>query len=454
MKFEGFPRGANRLWMGSFALSLLTSVRAGWALSCLLALLAPGCTVLLDAQKKQCETDQDCWDRGLDGAVCVREVCERDAADGDTEQGMSGIDMSTEPEPGMSSEMPLPTGGRQAPSGGETLPPDRTGTPAAGTGALSAAGRGVPAAAGAPASGAAGAAGAASGCSGAGCPECSTGADCEARGMSGGRCIDSICWPAEVQCSTDEECVVMGPEYIGGRCVSSACRPNPRWRCEATQSSATTEQKELTVLVRDSLSLSPVQMVHIVACAKLDLTCASPVAEANTDAQGELHITVPANFAGYLQQTERMEYAPSMYFLPAVFPDDGVLQPFPLLTAGAIIDALATSLGARLEDDRGHMMLIAEDCTGDALAGVSFQTPQADDKSVQFYVRNLLPSTSEKQTAEIGNGGFLNFPQGTAVINVDRMQDKLHLTTVSIVVRPMFISVAYMRPDLRDPEVP
>lgn len=272
--------------------------------------------------------------------------------------------------------------------------------------------------------------------------------------MPGARCIDSICWQAEVQCSTDDDCEVMGPEYVGGRCVSSACRPNPRWRCEATQATSTSEQKELTVLVRDSLSLSPVQMVHIVACAKLDLTCASPVADATTDSDGELHIKVPAGFAGYLQQTERMEYAPAMYFLPTVFPEDGVLEPFPLLTAGAIIDALATSLGARLEDDRGHMMLIAEDCTGMALPGVSFSTPQADDKSVQFYVRNLLPSTSEKETAEIGNGGFLNFPQGTAVINLDRMQDKLHLTTVSIVVRPMFISVAYMRPQLRDPEVP
>ncbi len=453
MKFDGFPRVAFRLWMGSFARPTLTLVRAGWALPCLLALLAPACTVLLDAQKKQCESDQDCWDRGLDGATCVRELCQAAAAASDTEQGMSGIDTSMEPEPTVQPDATAPTGGRQAPGGSETLPPTRTGMATAGTGPQpSAAGRGASGAQAA--AGAAGATAAATGCSGASCPECATGADCEALGMLGGRCIDSICWPAEVQCSTDEECVVMGPEYVGGRCVSSACRPNPRWRCEATPSTSTTEQKELTVLVRDSLSLSPVRMVHIVACAKLDLTCASPVAEATTDAQGELHITVPANFAGYLQQTERMEYAPAMYFLPSVFPADGVLQPFPLLTAGAIIDALATSLGARLEDDRGHMMLIAEDCMGAALAGVSFQTPQADDKSVQFYVRNLLPSTSEKQTAEIGNGGFLNFPQGTAVINVDRMQDKLHLTTVSIVVRPMFISVAYMRPDLREPEVP
>lgn len=438
MKFEGWARGAARHgFRGSKVLPLLAAW-AGW-------LLAPACSLLLDAQKKQCESDQDCWARGLDGAVCVQDICQRPAAE-------RVKDMSSQPalpEASAAPMTPVAEAGRtaQAPLVSATTEPDGASTPVqAGTGPQPSAG-GMSAAA-------AGAGAAADGCRDGTCPECTSAADCERRGMPGGRCIDAICWPAEVQCSTNEECVAMGPEYVGGRCASPTCRPNPRWRCEATPTTSTSEQKELTVLVRDSLSLSPLGMVHIVACAKLDLSCAHPVADATTDAAGELHITVPANFAGYLQQTERMEYAPAMYFLPTVFPEDGVLQPFPLLSSGAILDALATSLGARLEEDRGHMMLIAEDCMGMALPGVSFESAQADDKSVQFYVRNLLPSTSETETAEIGNGGFLNFPSGTAVINVDRMQDKLHLTTVSIVVRPMFISVAYMRPQLRDPEVP
>ena len=45
-------------------------------------------------------------------------------------------------------------------------------------------------------------------------------------------------------------------------------------------------------------------------------------------------------------------------------------------------------------------------------------------------------------------------PSGTAVINVDRVEGMLHLTTVTVVVRPGFISIAYMRPQLRAPEVP
>jgi hypothetical protein len=69
--------------------------------------------------------------------------------------------------------------------------------------------------------------------------------------------------------------------------------------------------------------------------------------------------------------------------------------------------------------------------------------------TVQFYVQDLLPSTQAKQTAEAGNGGYLNFPPGTAMISVTGVANNLKLATVSVVVRPGFISVAYIRPEAR-----
>jgi hypothetical protein len=211
----------------------------------------------------------------------------------------------------------------------------------------------------------------------------------------------------------------------------------------------TTETKELKVLVRDSLSLDPVPDINVVACQKLDLMCAAPVASAKTGKDGYLTITLQADFAGYLQQTENKTYAAAMYFLPTSFPEDGVLQPFPLLTAGVILDTLALTLGSRRDPTRGYLMLISEDCLGMALPGASFSSPQADKSTVQFYVRQFLPSTTATETAEVGNGGYLNFPAGTAVINVDMPKTKLHLATASIVVRADFISVAYIRPQAR-----
>ena len=56
---------------------------------------------------------------------------------------------------------------------------------------------------------------------------------------------------------------------------------------------------------------------------------------------------------------------------------------------------------------------------------------------------------TEKQTAEIGNGGYLNFPAGNAVIDLTLVAKKLKLTTVSVAVRPGFITIAYIRPELR-----
>jgi hypothetical protein len=159
-------------------------------------------------------------------------------------------------------------------------------------------------------------------------------------------------------------------------------------------------------------------------------------------------LTVPANFAGYLK-VEQAGYQPAMYFLPPLFPADGVLQPFPLIQSGLIVDALALTLGTSIDRSRGHMMLIAEDCMGAALSGIRFSSPQRDAATVQFYVRDLLPSTSATETAEVGNGGFLNFPAGTAVLQVKKVDDGLLLTTVSVIVRAGFISVAYIRPDRR-----
>ncbi len=208
------------------------------------------------------------------------------------------------------------------------------------------------------------------------------------------------------------------------------------------------ETKRLTVLVRDSLSLSGVTNLRASVCQKLDLQCAAPVAEAMTNAEGYLEFSVPANFAGYLK-VEDGRFFPAMYFLPAALPANGTLQPFPLLKSGLIIDALAFALGAGIDPMRGHMMLIAEDCLGDALPGVSFKSPQQDASTVQFYVRDLLPLTDATETGDVGNGGYLNFPAGTAVISLERLQDNLQLTTVSVVVRAGFISVAYIRPDLR-----
>lgn len=371
-----------------------------------------------DADRQQCASTDDCATLGFAASTCIEGLCqplEHDAAGshhpGGTFDGGTGG--------GAASDASTSDGARLGDGGVPAI--DTSVPPTSDSGGT---------------------------CVGPACPQCTTDEDCVRRGIPGGTCADAICWAPEPECTSDAECAQRGPEYEGGRCLAMTCRPNPRWRCERAAVTQSTPMRTLRVLVRDSLSLDPIREVRALACNKLDLQCAAPVAEAITNAEGDIVVTVPGDFAGYLQ-IRQPGYFPAMYFLPVAYPEDGRLQPFPLLASGIIGDVLALALGTGLDAERGHMMLISEDCSGAALPGVTFKSPQQDADTVQFYVQDLLPSTEAEQTAEAGNGGYLNFPAGTATIDVTRVEKNLKLATVSVVVRPGFISVAYIRPEAR-----
>ncbi|HKP63362.1 MAG TPA: hypothetical protein VJV78_41790 [Polyangiales bacterium] len=284
------------------------------------------------------------------------------------------------------------------------------------------------------------------GCTGPTCLSCAADTDCERQGVLGGTCVEARCWAPTPQCNSDQDCVKRGLEYVDGKCLSQQCRPNPKWRCEPPAIAPATGSIRLSVPIVDALSRAMIPNVHMLACNKLDLMCMQPVGDATSGADGVLRIMVPANFMGYLQQTERRDYAPAMYFLPTTLPADGMLDNFPLLPSGAIINVLALSLGGTLDPARGHMMLIADDCAGDPQAGMTFDIPQKDSKTVQFYVVDQVPQTTAKETPSEGDGGFLNVPAGTAVIKATVAKTGLESATVSVLIRAGFMTVTYIRP--------
>jgi hypothetical protein len=280
--------------------------------------------------------------------------------------------------------------------------------------------------------------------------ECVTDQDCVALGRLGTQCVNGGCWKVEDEhpCTQDAECNALGAQYTDSKCVELSCVPNPRWRCEPPpEVSPSSEPLMLDILVRDSLSLSPLANIRALLCQKLDLDCLDPVMEVVTDRSGHFMFAVPRDFAGYLRFEER-RYSPALYFFPAVLPSDGKLDPAPLLSAN-LINTLASSIGGSIDPERGHMMLIAEDCFSDPLSGVSFASTQPDETTTQFYVQDLLPSATAKETGAAGNGGFLNYPAGIAVLDVNMTKLKLKLTTFSVIVRPGFITVAYVAPESR-----
>jgi hypothetical protein len=277
------------------------------------------------------------------------------------------------------------------------------------------------------------------------CGECLKDADCEARLGSKATCVDKTCFAPAAQCEADEDCLARGPEYMGGRCADRQCLPNPKWRCEPAPTPTASSTVELIVPVIDALALTYVPNIPLVACSKLDYACDEPVVKATTGMDGRARLTVPGNFAGYVEQTESTGFGPGLYFPPGLLPMDTELRNFPIFRTGSTT-GLALALGAALDPVRGHIMLVAEDCMGNALAGVAFSTPQADMKSVQFYVRDQTPTTSVMDTPPEGTGGYMNLPPGVTAITAKEVKTGIELATVTVLIRAGFISMLYVRP--------
>jgi hypothetical protein len=401
--------------------------------------LSSACSLLIHSSEKQCVSDADCSARGLSGTACVANLCQAivpaAGAGGGFNDGIAGSggkDTGIAGKPGPDASV-------------EAGPPEsvamNAGSSAAGNTSATAGKSGMAGGSGG-VTGAMAAAGAA-GCSGSSC-ECKADADCEQTKGAGSKCVDRKCFAPEPQCAADEDCAQKGPEYVGGRCADRQCLPNPKWRCEPIPMPPATETIELKLPVIDALQLSLIANVPVSACSKLDYTCAQPLATATTGMDGNAVLKVPANFAGYIQETERRDYTPGLYFVP-VIPEDRVLRNFPLIQSTAIA-GLALALGSALDPARGHIMLIAEDCMGNALPGVAFSTPQADTKTVQFYVRDQVPTSSVKDTPPEGDGGYLNLPTGTIVITAKEVKTGIELATVTVLSRAGFISTLYIRP--------
>lgn len=410
--------------------------RMRWSWLPLACALSGACSLMVESSQRQCATDNDCWARGLPGTACVASLCQAILP----ASGTGGINEVVAGSGGADAG----TAGKSGSESVDTGAPDSVAMNAgAGSGNSSSAGKGG--VSGASSGGAGMASAGVAGCSGASCPECVEDKDCEMSVGANATCIDKKCFAPEPQCEADADCVARGPEYMGGRCAGRQCLPNPKWRCEPVPVPSPTETVELRVPIIDALALTYVSNIALVACNKNDLACDSPVVRATSGMDGRAVLKVPANFAGYLQQTESRSYGPGLYFPPALLPVDMDLRNFPIFQVGAAA-GLGLALGAALDPQRGHIMLVSEDCMGYGVPGVVFSSAQADARTVQFYVRDQTPTTSVMDTPAEGTGGFMNLPPGVVVINAKEMKSGIELATASVLIRAGFISMSYIRP--------
>lgn len=240
-----------------------------------------------------------------------------------------------------------------------------------------------------------------------------------------------------VQCRKDGDCAARGPSFAGMRCESELCRipgttsdagveagpVDPKWGClgnvPAWPKQSTSEKVGYSVRFKRLLG-GTLANLHVLACASVDPNCTAPVAEVDTDANGDGVLQLPRHFRGYLHAPSPPTSFPDMApALLAIYPPPAVDLPAPqpgaepTLLSIAELNYLLSQVKSAADPNLGHILGLAVDCTGATTAGVSARASVKDVKTVQYYYDgNDIPTLTGQETDSTGHVGFLNIPPG------------------------------------------
>jgi hypothetical protein len=276
--------------------------------------------------------------------------------------------------------------------------------------------------------------------------QCAVDDDCVSRGgaFDETACVDGYCTvvdrevlSAEPGASEESEPVICKEDAdcdAAEACIEKKCES--RWACIDDEPAASTHQQiELTILVSTSFG-DPMPGVAGKACRSIDPSCGSPVLEVTSDETGLFHLTLPADFTGYMEVVVE-PFFPVLYYFPTAL-HSGMSLPAINLTPAELIQGLGLAVGAAPDPERGHVLVALQSCLGTA-PGVHLNAPKADEKTITYYVQGGIPSADRDVTTDEGSGGFLNFPPGNAVVELGAGSLD-ELGSLSLTVRPGYIT--------------
>lgn len=248
------------------------------------------------------------------------------------------------------------------------------------------------------------------------------------------------------QCSTDAECVARGPDFAGAVCKASVCSVPTRWSCldEPSEPQTSTGSFNVTFLVRDTVSQLPQVGISARVCRRLDVNCAESVTDMqSTDANGYVSLTVPAEFEGYVR-FEGETIASALYFF-----DPPVRSDLPNLRVSLSSPETAAGLtkltGAEPDPALGLVLVTVYDCMGDPAEGVTINADKTGASAKSFYIRNGLPSATATATDDTGYGGIVNAATGTATFSSS--YDQGMIGSVTVLVQPGAMTIAHIVPN-------
>jgi hypothetical protein len=247
-----------------------------------------------------------------------------------------------------------------------------------------------------------------------------------------------------VQCSNDADCTKRGAGFADTMCVESVCRAMDPWSCANHPKLVATDSAPIPVdfTLFDAITQMPIDGAKTALCGKLDVECASPMAEGRTSSQGTVHFNVSPLLDGYVLITNE-GYDPTMMFLPPVL-EAVNLGAYPLTSIEAV-SLLGQQLGQTLMAGTGRLLTISAGCDHQTASGVALTGEKLGDSAVGFYAVGGLPSLSATATDSSGFAGFLNVEPGSITLNA-KAENGHKAGRVALLVRPGYVSIRRIQP--------
>ena len=182
------------------------------------------------------------------------------------------------------------------------------------------------------------------------------------------------------------------------------------------------------------------------ACGLADITCENPVTERlQVDVRGWVDVPLFQGFTGFFEITSP-QIVPYLFYLTEPVPAQSVTEyPMAAISLASLLP-LIQLVGETYEEGTGLLAARAFDCSGNTASGVSLSTR---NEGVPWYLVDGLPTARASMTAADGLGGYLNVSPGLALIDVKAPNGSSIAGPQSMVVRPGWMSVVYIRPPAR-----
>jgi hypothetical protein len=270
--------------------------------------------------------------------------------------------------------------------------------------------------------------------------QCSTDADCAARGADF----------AQLRCSADSICVRASIDPDGGvdatvkdvaTDVADAAPDTlvDPFSCSLLSAPNPDPSKQLDVSMRYTDFSTGQPPLNTVArlCAATDPTCQNPRPTlqgagpgdagdpeagggwVNTTDAGTVTANVELGFEGFLE-AHASQYPQTIRSIsPALRNPKNEFDQFLLRQSEIKILADQLTHMPNTYDPVGHglVFVFARDCNNLPIEGASFTTDATDPKMILFYIINSSPSIVDTKTDSLGRAGFLNAPPGIFTFN-------------------------------------